>query len=108
MQTTPECPEPALRHRFDVDDSYRKAEAGILSAQAGVELIEGEIVDTALIGGRAGRTTDGLTSSAAGRAGPLAVWGSFGLDIHHEPRLDLSCGSPICRLSTNHPTAARW
>jgi hypothetical protein len=41
MQTTLERPDPALRHRFDVDDYYRMAAAGILSGEERVELIGG-------------------------------------------------------------------
>ena len=65
MQTTLERPAAATPHRFDVDDYYRMAEAGILSAKDRVELIEGEIVDMAPIGSEHGGTTNRLTELVA-------------------------------------------
>ena len=46
------------RHRFDVDACDRMAEVGILPLDAGVELIDGDILDLVPIGSeRAGSTT---------------------------------------------------
>jgi len=42
-----EHPELLQRHRLTVAEYYRMAEAGVLAPDARVELIEGEIVDTA-------------------------------------------------------------
>ena len=111
MQTTLERPEPALRHRFDVDDYYRMAEAGILSAKDRVELIEGEIVDMAPIGSAHGGTMDCLTSWSPASS-PTArctgrVQGSLRLDRHNEPQPDLMLLRPRADFyRTSHPTAA--
>ena len=58
MQTTLERPPAATPHRFDVDDYYRMAAAGILGPKDRVELIEGEIVDMAPIGSDHAATTN--------------------------------------------------
>lgn len=50
----PELLEPATltRHRVSVADYHRMAEAGVLAPEARVELIEGEVFDTAPMGSR--------------------------------------------------------
>ena len=48
------------RHRLDVDDYHRMADAGILGKHDRVELIDGELID---MGGRSARATP--PSSAA-------------------------------------------
>ena len=48
-------------HLFTVDQYYRMAEAGILSEDARVELIEGEIIDIAAIGIKHALCVDQLT-----------------------------------------------
>jgi Uma2 family endonuclease len=111
VQTTLERPEPALRHRFDVDDYHRMAEAGILSADDRVELIEGEIVDMTPIGSEHGGTTDYLTSRVAqavadGRV-QVRVQGSLRLDRHNEPQPDLMLLRPRADFyRKSHPSAA--
>jgi Uma2 family endonuclease len=49
------------RYRFSVDEYYKMAEAGILSEDDRVELIEGEIVEMAPIGIRHALCVDNLT-----------------------------------------------
>jgi Uma2 family endonuclease len=71
MQTTFKRPAAATPHRFDVDDYYRMAKAGILSPKDRVELIEGEIVDMALIGSAYGADqSPDQPRGTAGRRGP--------------------------------------
>ncbi|MEJ0037015.1 MAG: Uma2 family endonuclease [Gammaproteobacteria bacterium] len=45
-------------HRITVDEFHRMAEVGLLAPDARVELIEGVIIDMALIGGPHGRAVD--------------------------------------------------
>ncbi len=111
MQTILERPEPVLRHRFDIDDYYRMADAGILSGEDRVELIEGEIVDMAPIGSAHGGTTTFLTSLVARLVADGEVLASvqnpLRLDRHNEPQPDLMLLRPRADFyRSSHPTAA--
>jgi Uma2 family endonuclease len=111
MQATLERPEtPVLRYRFDVDDYYRMAEAGILGPKERVELIEGEIVDMAPIGSPHAGTTDLLTSLVARAVADglvfVRVQGPLRLDAHNEPQPDLMLLRPRAdRYRQGHPAA---
>jgi Uma2 family endonuclease len=111
VQTTLERPEPAPRHRFDLGDYYRMAEAGILSPDDRVELIEGEIVDMATIGSAHGGAVVGLTELVARAVADgrvlLSVQGPLRLDRSNEPRPDLMLLRPRTdRYRSSHPAAA--
>lgn len=108
MATTLERP---TRRRFDVDDYYRMAEAGILTEDDRVELIEGEIVNMAPIGSLHAGTTDHLTQLAAPAAARgvvhLAIQRPLRLDASNEPQPDLMLLRPRADCyRTAHPTAA--
>ena len=111
MQTTLERPPAATPHRFDVDDYYRMAAAGILGPEDRVELIEGEIVDMAPIGSDHAATTDILNelvarAIATGRV-QVRVQGPLRLDRRNEPQPDLMLLRPRPdRYRSGHPTAA--
>ena len=63
-----ERPRQPARHRLDVDAYYKMAEAGILTRDQRVELIDGEIIDLNPIGSpHAGMTIvlPGCSSAAA-------------------------------------------
>jgi Uma2 family endonuclease len=63
------------RHKLDVDDFYRMAEAGILKRHDRVELIDGELIDMEPIGqgheATVGGLNEALVLACAGRA---IVW----------------------------------
>jgi Uma2 family endonuclease len=110
MPTTLDRPV-ARTHRFDVDDYYRMAEAGILSGDDRVELIEGEIVDMAPIGSAHGGTVVGLTELVARAVADgevlVSVQGPLRLDRRNEPQPDLMLLRPRAdRYRNEHPTAA--
>ena len=82
-----------LRHKLDVDDYRRMAEAGILGDDDRVELVEGELIDMAPIGLDHAATVDGLTEAlvlaCAGRA-IVSVQNPVRLDRLNEPQPDLA------------------
>lgn len=111
MPITLERPKPALRHRFDVDDYYRMAEAGILGPKDRVELIEGEIIDMAPIGSEHAGTTTHLTSLVARAVADgkvlVSVQGPLRLDRYNEPQPDLMLLRPRSDFyRDSHPAPA--
>jgi Uma2 family endonuclease len=61
------------RHKLDIADFYRMAEAGFFPDGQRVELIEGEIVDMAPIGSAHAGTVGAIHHAAYTRAGSLAT-----------------------------------
>ena len=84
-------PVGIARRLFDVDDYHRMAEAGILSEDDRVELIDGEIVAMTPIGPRhnaaVARATRALVTAAGDRA-IVNPQGSVRLDQFREPQPD--------------------
>lgn len=97
------------RHRFDVDDYHRLAEAGVLSPEARVELIEGDIVDTAPIGWRHINAFNRLTKLlvvGAGDRAVVSVQNSVRLSRFSEPQPDLALLDPSYLQQRRHPEPA--
>jgi len=85
------------RRRFTVDEYYRMAEAGILSPEERVELIDGEILQLSPIGDRHQACVDRLNQLFVRRVGDAAivrVQGPIRLDDHTEPEPDLALLRP--------------
>ena len=79
-------------HRFTVEDYYRMAETGVLSPDARVELLEGEVIDIEPIGHFHGSTVTRLNrlfTDSAGRRWTVAVQNPLRLSRHSEPQPDL-------------------
>lgn len=98
------------RRKFDVDEYYRMAEAGILGPGDRVELIEGEIVEMVPIGSEHSGAVNRLTSvlgRIAGTSFTLAVQNPLRLDRKNEPIPDVSLLRPRADYySRHHPAAA--
>lgn len=85
------------RHRITVAEYHRMVEAGVLSAEMHVELIEGEIVDVAPIGSAHAAVVDFLTralSRAVADRAIVAVQRPIQLDQRSQPQPDLALLRP--------------
>lgn len=81
------------RHRLDVDEYYRMAEAGILGEDDRIELIDGELIDMAPIGDDHAWTVvalnEALVLAFAGRA-MVSPQNPVRLDRYNEPQPDFA------------------
>ena len=85
------------RHRLNVDEYYRMAEAGILGPDARVELIEGEIIDMAPIASRHAAVVRQLAHILHQNVGDQAIVSTQNpvrLDRYSEPEPDLALLRP--------------
>ena len=83
---------PPRRAVVTVDDYHRMADAGLLTEDSRVELIDGEIVTKMTIGPRHNACVDRLTRAfviGAGERAIVRVQGSIGLSFLTEPEPDL-------------------
>jgi len=81
------------RHRLSVADYHRMSEAGIFSADARVELIEGEIIDMPPIGIDHAYVVTKLTALLTRKAGVNAIvyaQNPINLNHHSEPQPDIA------------------
>jgi Uma2 family endonuclease len=79
-------------HRFNVTEYYRMAETGVLSPDARVELLDGQIIDMSPIGPSHGSATKYLNiffTDAANKRWLTAVQDPVRLDDHSEPQPDI-------------------
>lgn len=111
MGETLERPQAPARHRLDVGAYYKMAEAGILTREDRVELIDGEIIDMNPIGsGHAGKTNrlNRLFARAATEGHAIvSVQSPLRLDAYNEPEPDLMLLRPRDDdYQLSHPSAA--
>jgi len=86
-----------VRHKFTVDDYHRMVQAGILSEDDRVELIEGEIVTMSPIGSRHAACVKRLLRlfiRGVGDRAIVAAQDPIRLGEHSEPQPDLSLLKP--------------
>jgi Uma2 family endonuclease len=98
------------KRRFTVAEYYRMAEAGILTPQDRVELIDGEIVTMSPIGTRHNAAVDRAAQAiffAVGRTAIVRVQGAIDLNEFTEPEPDIALLRPREDFySASHPGAA--
>jgi len=88
------------RRALTVEDFHRMAEAGVLRPKERVELIEGELLAMAPIGGRHFNAVNRLTEllvTAVGSSAVVSVQGPVVLKPTSEPQPDLVLLRPECR-----------
>ena len=96
---------PQKQHRFSVKEYYRMAETGVLSPDARVELLHGQIIDMSPIGPFHGSVTKQLLqlfAAAAHGRWLLAVQDPLRLDDHSEPEPDLMLLQPVPDFYRQH------
>lgn len=97
------------RYRFTADEYERMGEAGILSEDDRVELIDGEVVQMAPIGIRHAACVDRLTmllSRAAPEGVIVRVQNPVRVGEHSEPQPDIALLKPrIDSYTEGHPTS---
>jgi Uma2 family endonuclease len=111
MGETLERPQAPARHRLDVDAYYKMAEAGILTREDRVELIDGEIIDMNPIGSPHAALVKRLNRLFARAAAEgmvlVSVQDPLRLDAYNEPEPDLMLLRPRADdYQANHPGAA--
>ena len=92
-----EAATPIPRWRFTIDDYHRMGEAGVVTDDDRVELLDGEIVAMSSIGIPHSSSVDRLTAffgRRLGRRAILRVQGPIILDDWSEPQPDLSVLAP--------------
>ncbi len=96
-----------IRRLFTVDDYYQMGEAGILTAQDRVELIEGEIIEMPPIGGPHASHVlrlNHLFMNALGDVALVNVQNPLRLSRRSEPVPDLVLLRPRADFYLEHPT----
>lgn len=105
-----ESAELIRRHRLSVAQYERMGEAGVLAADARVELIEGELIEMAPIGTRHAAAVKRLNhafNAALGERAVVAVQDPLRLGDYSEPQPDLMLLRPRDDFyGAAHPTAA--
>jgi Uma2 family endonuclease len=98
------------RHKLDVSQYHRMGEAGVFEGNERVELIEGEIVEMAPIGGAHAGTTNDLNQMlvvATGDRALVTVGNPVRLDRYNEPQPDFALlRRRADSYRSSHPTAA--
>jgi Uma2 family endonuclease len=104
------APNIFRRHRLTVTEYHRMGEAGILSPDAHVELVEGEIIDTAPIGSPHAGTVKYLGNkikAAVGDRAVVSIQDPVFLDMYSEPHPDIALLRPRRDFYRSaHPTPA--
>ncbi len=98
------------RHRYTVDDYHRMADAGILSPEARVQLIDGDVIEMPPIGPPHASMVTELQNRlfrAVEDAAVVRVQNPVRLGPHDEPEPDLAVVTqPAAKYRTRHPEPA--
>lgn len=114
MTATAVRPDPTsaqdaiIRHRWNVDDYYRLADAGVFNEDSRIELVEGEVVDMAPIGSMHAFALNNLTRLLYPKSMNrylVRIQDPIHLDDHNEPQPDLVIALDR-DYSAGHPRAA--